>query len=312
MNNKTIVDFEFAKARLSNLESSCKERKFIEDILTNGYTVIPASDDYIFRCLEALNQFKSFKKSNLSAIESVYGRDSLTYRMVNLHCALPALADLFANMDTALKVLDFFLEETVVYTSLYFERGSMQDIHRDTPYFCTTPEYLYMGVWCALEDVDSENGPLLVVPRGHLLPELDRAKIFQQVSLRGEETGAFSEPLWNEYQNALKAQFTRAGLEVNEVHVKKGDIIIWHPQTPHGGKVCHLPERSRNSIVFHVTPPNVPVGYQDVFYGKVDAKTVNQGELGYKYVKNRRILNHNSISLAHQKDLSIQELVIGT
>ena len=63
--------------------------------------------------------------------------------------------------------------ETALYTSLLFERGSQQKLHRDSPLFVTRPEGCYLGVWAALEDTDGENGPLLVVPGSHRLPPLD-------------------------------------------------------------------------------------------------------------------------------------------
>ncbi len=88
---------------------------------------------------------------------------------------MPSLLKLFTENKAALEFQDLlYQQETVLYTSLFYERGSAQDLHRDTPYFSTRPEYRYFGMWVALEDVDAQNGPLMVAPGGHLLDELDR------------------------------------------------------------------------------------------------------------------------------------------
>ena len=81
------------------------------------------------------------------------------YRVVNLHLAVDAMTRLLTD-NPAIDVCDRFLgEPTTLYTSLYYERGSEQSLHRDTPVFCTSPGERYMGVWTALDAVDESNGP---------------------------------------------------------------------------------------------------------------------------------------------------------
>ena len=94
-------------------------------------------------------------------------------RIVNLHSKLSSAKPLFSS-NTALATTDYFFDEsTTLYTSLFFERGSGQDCHRDTPYFWTNPGYGYFGVWLALEDVKPDAGPLIVVPKSHKIIDTD-------------------------------------------------------------------------------------------------------------------------------------------
>ena len=58
-----------------------------------------------------------------------------------------------------------------IYTSLFFQEGTQQDLHRDAPLFCTYPENKFLGCWFALEDTNKSNGSLSVVPRGHIIIE---------------------------------------------------------------------------------------------------------------------------------------------
>ena len=58
----------------------------------------------------------------------------------------------------------------------------------------------------------------------------------------------------------------REGLSVETVEMKKGDTLIWHPMLPHGGSRIIDQSASRNSIVFHITPLNIPVYRQDYFF----------------------------------------------
>jgi len=99
-------------------------------------------------------------------------------RIINLHLAFRPLLDLFAGNAVALAVQDrFFGRPSSVCTSLYYERGPAQPIQRDSPYLCTRPERLYLGVSVAPEPAGLANGCLGVVRGGHLIPEIDREQL---------------------------------------------------------------------------------------------------------------------------------------
>lgn len=224
---------------------------------------------------------------------------------MNLHCALPELAALF-TCNPALPFLDLLLGEATLYTSLFYEKGSAQDIHRDTPYFWTNPGYRFLGVWVALEDTDAENGPLVAVPGAHKIAEPDRAMIAHKFFDDLDTISPYSDALWMEYQSQVQQQYTSEGLAPIELHVAKGSTIIWHPQLPHGGKTILDEHRTRKSIAMHITPPNTAVYHQDIFFSQ---KNVPAQQI-FHYIPNhgRRYIGHDQVSMAHKENFTAKEL----
>lgn len=237
----------------------------MDALLRDGYVVVPCalSDTTWSDATRDVEVFKARNRSVASRASDPAGRLS---RVVNLHLAVPSLASVFSDND-ALAVCDAFFEaETALYTSLYFERGSEQDLHRDSPLFVTRPAGRYLGVWAALEDIDRDNGPLMVVPGSHALPELDVEAMATELYGDASEAPAISDIGWETYQSAVRAQTLERSLEAVEVHVSRGDVIIWHPSLFHGGAPHRTDARTRRSLVMHVTPVGVPVYHQDVFF----------------------------------------------
>ena len=145
-----------------------------EQFLSDGFVVIKEAVPPGL-CDAAVTAFRKLEIDNPQIFQPARLGSSRYPRIVNLHLVLPQFRDLFELNVQALELQDFlFGDEACVYTSLFFEHGSEQSLHRDTPYFCTRPEYRYFGMWVALEAVDDDNGPLMVAPRGHRLPDPDR------------------------------------------------------------------------------------------------------------------------------------------
>ena len=280
--------------------------KYIETMQRDGIVVIPADESFLEEIDKSVEEFYKFKDLNKDIVKKHEDENGYLYRVVNLHEKVTSLQSLFENNQTPLELLDYYLGEATIYTSLFFERGSGQDLHRDTPYFCTEPEYKYYGFWIALEDTDSQNGTLRVVKGAHKLPELDRVAIARKFYKETEKINPFDQRLWDEYQTQLQAQWEDAGLEVEEIAFKKGDSVIWNPQTPHGGSVILDPKRTRLSFVMHVTPPNIPVYHQDVFFSDITPSA--KAKWNYKKIENRRYIEHGHISFAHQGEYTIDEL----
>jgi ectoine hydroxylase-related dioxygenase (phytanoyl-CoA dioxygenase family) len=221
-------------------------------------------------------------------------------RIINLHLAFPELLKLYTENTIALAVQDsFFGSESSIYTTLYYERGSAQPIHRDTPYFCTRPEQKFLGVWTALEDANSKNGCLEVIRKGHLIPEFDRAEIALEHYNSVDDIPSNSQLLWDSYQEKLIRETKCLGLKVEKVELKAGETIIWHPQLPHGGSMIEDISLSRHSLVMHVTPVGIPVYHQDVFFNP-EKFVSNQSSWGYIDYRNRKYAHHASIEFGHE------------
>lgn len=155
-----------------------------------GYVVVKAAVQPE-TCAEIHSGIVKFKSMNARYTKKNLDEHERLYRVVNLHLAVRAIGNLLTQ-NRAISVCDeFFGEPTSLYTSLYYERGSEQSLHRDTPLFCTKPPLRYLGVWVALEEVRQDNGPLCVVPKSHLLPDIDIKQMRREDSFaeRGRMVG---------------------------------------------------------------------------------------------------------------------------
>lgn len=234
-------------------------------------------------------------------------------RLINLHMLHEPLLRLFAENELALAVQDaFFGARSSLYTSLYYERGSAQSIHRDTPYFCTRPEYRYLGVWVALEDAGESNGCLAIVRKGHLVPELDRESLalehFKTLDEVPPGAPAGQDVLWDVYQGRVAEQCRERGLAPEMLTAQTGDVVIWHPQLPHGGSQIKDLTRTRHSFVMHVTPEGTPVYQQDVFF---NPRKPMPERSRYKYLKfrSRKYARSKHIDIGHREVRPLADFV---
>jgi hypothetical protein len=254
-------DYE-SDPRFQAIEEDLKPlaRQFMRD----GYVVLKA-DFPLALADQVVSEFKRFAALNSDYFDPHRDEFGFLQRIINLHLLVPVLTELFATATTTLRLQDaLFGAPTSIYTSLYYERGSWQPIHRDTPYFTTRPEYCYFGTWFALEDANLENGCLQVIQGGHLLPELDRSAF--AAGHRSGEVGEIDPELFNLYQTEMERRCTDAGLESKAVPIDKGDVLIWHPQLPHGGMPILDRTLTRHSIVMHTVPVGCPVFQASAFF----------------------------------------------
>lgn len=273
------------------------------EILDKGYTVIPGGVDKIY-----VDQFVAdFKKLKNRAVKFVEPSCAGMYRrIVNLQSTLTSAANLFA-FNKAVPILDsLFDAESVLYTSLFFEIGSEQELHRDTPYFWTNPPYKYFGVWVALEDIDGENGCLEVVPYSHKVPEENRAELYKKFYSDPADVLQFDMKMWNYYQTEVMANSAKLGFHKIEVPVKKGDVIVWHPQTLHGGKCIIDQNRSRLSVAMHVTPINTAVYHNNAFFNP-GFEMVASSKYNYILSNGRNVAVYDTVSFEHACDIAVTD-----
>lgn len=241
----------------------------------------------------AINDFHAWKEWNKTKfLDSFYNTDGNNLkRVLNIQNVLPSFKQLVYN-NKALKHQDFlFQNATSLYSSLFFEIVSAQEIHRDEPYFWTQPAHSYFGTWLALEDTYDNNGPLIVIPGSHKLNPLmiDKIKIAHQKYDDLKKINYLDEGLWNEYQREIKKLCFGNGLQLKEVYVKKGDTIIWHSLLAHGGAKIKYATRTRLSFVFHTTPHDTPVTQINTFF---NPEAMVKMKAGYKYEsQNGRYIN---------------------
>ncbi|MFM0145485.1 phytanoyl-CoA dioxygenase family protein [Paraburkholderia sp. RL18-085-BIA-A] len=307
ISNRNFIDLEFGR------DNGVREKAFspsllhVLDIVNQGYTVVRGTSAVPARCDAARAAVARFKEANAEACARHVNPHGYLPPLSNLHCGLPELFNLFSTHTLVAEIADHFLGEAVVVSSSYTEQGSTRTAERDAPKFCTEPEHLHMDVWFALEDMDGQNGPLTLVPKAHALPELDRAAILRSVYHGGGDIDPESPELWNAYQAELRKQYEQAGLAEENILVRKGDVVIRHPDMPHGEARASDPQRTRHALVMRVTPPDMQIGSQDVFYGarKLPAEPASWR---YKTAGARRYVDHHAVGFGQQAIYLISDL----
>jgi phytanoyl-CoA hydroxylase len=199
---------------------------------------------------------------------------------------------------------------------LFYERGSAQPTHRDSPYFTTSPEFYFFGVWVALEDANEENGALEVFSGGHRIPEPDREAIALRYFNSLDDLPKSSPELWDTYREEVTRRCEAIGLKKKRLCVKAGDTVIWHPQLPHGGSPIANIAKSRFSFVMHTTPLGVPVYHMDKFFNpRADAPANQDWDYiqmdGCYYVRRDAVdFNHEKLFPASSFKRSIRSRVV--
>lgn len=270
--------------------------KIGHDIINDGFSILRGAVDPSL-CDTAVGDFERYVGGAGHSAEQNKDASGRLLRLVNFHLASRAAGDI-GTAPVLMKALDFlFGEEAAIYSSLYFEYGTQQPIHRDSPFFETFPRNLFFGAWVALEDISPDAGPLMYVPGGHRF-DCDPHKIFDRLSEAGRFTDAdelVRESLEQYYGEVIRASAGFGGPVL--AHLKKGDAAIWHPQLPHEGSTAGDPMLARRSMVFHCSPASKQVYQHDVFFS-------HRGEpppprYGFSEQNGRKIASSGSPAFQH-------------
>lgn len=131
------------------------------------------------------------------------------------------------------------------FQTLNFKFGTQQCLHSDLIHFSSIPRRYMCGIWVAFENLDPENGPLQYCEGSHKLPEYNYTHLNIPFSKRDYEYY----PL---YEDFIKELVKAHNLPVTELHINKGDALVWSANLLHGGKEITGKGRTRWSQVTHV------------------------------------------------------------
>jgi phytanoyl-CoA hydroxylase len=235
-----------------------------QNMIQNGYTVLRGMNTaaYCDRVMEDYYQF-------CEEVGMTGEKRSPKARVNNFHMYSENALKVCLDQDL-MRLLSFlFGYPAALYTTLTFEYGTEQAIHRDSPYFDTQPFGYYFGVWTALEDISPDSGPLELLAGGHRVAGLDYKALARALM---EQKGGYEN---SDYDGLLRQFFLHtsescAGCDRKIEHLSKGDKLIWHHWLPHGGSTVKDASLTRQSIVGHYVPIHVPVYNVDVFFGHVN------------------------------------------
>ena len=133
--------------------------------------------------------------------------------------------------------------EPIPFQTLNFKFGTQQRAHSDTIHFSSTPARFMCGVWVAMEDTDTNNGPLFYYPRSH------RQEEFNYFDIGLEAKPEYAE--YPEYEDFMEEFMAAKGYQRQEIHLQKGDVLIWSSNLVHGGMPIKGDNVTRWSQVSH-------------------------------------------------------------
>lgn len=283
---------------------------YLKEFKNDGYCIIPQAiplkNIYHFEC--AMDKFRG--KNDHLLLKHDLLVEGMLDRVINLHYSVKPLLKVFsAAMKAGSDVVDYYGRATL-YTSIFFELGSQQSLHRDTPYFYSGTVGGYMGSWAALDDADDNNGALVVVKGSHRLPEPNLRALKEKFFPEMDIPQGLNYQLVNAYNEELISMAEKEndgkGLQKITCNVKKGDLIIWHPQTLHGG-LPHLDKnKTRKSLAMHITPKNMPMKHPDYFFDR--NKIIEPIDQNYDSFEDRLFRSGSIIDFRHKKSFEVTEL----
>tara|TARA_Y200000002_G_scaffold182699_1_gene150754 strand:- start:21436 stop:22368 length:933 start_codon:yes stop_codon:yes gene_type:complete len=231
-NGYLIIDLKLKKEEINNI---IKDTYKYSELAKNQYVnKIPTSDEYknktdiklhsdIYTFTESPRLFEGWKNSK-------------------------NIKDLTTHPDI-LKILKLLYNKTPFpFSTINFTKGSGQPYHSDTIHFHTIPYYWMTGVWIALEDVDSKNGALQVIPKSHRWDLYN----YNDLNLKHPDEICNGEELnYREYEHFIKELIKVKGGKDKIIELKKGEAIIWAANLLHGGIEIKDQTRTRHSQVNH-------------------------------------------------------------
>lgn len=265
-----LIDSPEAELQLESMRLDPEIFTALRSLMDEGIAVIKGANS-LDLCCATIADYNAWCADNFAYFQQnldVLGRPK---RLVNFHLYSKNALALGLN-EKIHRILDvMFNAKSSIYTSLTFKFGTQQPVHRDTPHFATWPELNFAGVWHALEDVDSDSGPLFYHPGAHKIKIPHPSEFMRQANQRIpnstlEERLFMALDLYNGEVIRRSEEFCKPVI----LDVSKGDVIIWHPNMPHGGSNANNPMKSRWSIVFHCAPENIQVHQSDKFFQHMD------------------------------------------
>lgn len=146
-----------------------------------------------------------------------------------------------------LRLISFLLgKETDLFQTINFFQGSQQNPHSDFIHMSTEPKGYLVGVWIALEDIDTDAGPVYYYPGSHRLPY-----VFNEDFETGNTSLWLGDLNYTNYELKIQELIKEHNIQPVEFTAKKGDVLIWHANLIHGGKKINRHGATRKSLVGH-------------------------------------------------------------
>ncbi len=214
---------------LADLGLADQEQARVREYRERGYLVIDLQDP----------QFESRAASIIQALAPQYPPQDR--RIEEAWYAEPGVKALAIEPQILQLLQVLYGRRPIPFQTLNFDSGTEQATHSDTLHFHCRPERYMAGVWIALEDVDGDNGPLVVYPGSHRLP----VETMGSLGLEGKASA------YPGYERGIAKLIEEQGLVGHELPMRKGHALIWAANLLHGGTAIRDDKRTRHSQVTH-------------------------------------------------------------
>jgi len=149
-----------------------------------------------------------------------------------------------ASLPQVMDVLKLLYDrEPIPFQTLNFKFGTQQRAHSDSIHFSSIPARYMCGVWVALEETTADNGPLFYYPRSHRQEEFN----YFDIGIKAEKNYAE----YSKYEEFMEEFMEAKGYQRQEIHLQKGDALIWSSNLVHGGMPIKGENLTRWSQVNH-------------------------------------------------------------
>jgi ectoine hydroxylase-related dioxygenase (phytanoyl-CoA dioxygenase family) len=181
---------------------------------------------------------------------------NIKHRMLDPHAFFRSVLDaVFAP--AIVRFLRFVFERHPICTqTLGFRKGSESGLHRDTSYVVVDQPMKLAASWIALEDIHPGSGVLELISGGHRIPEYLYSGQFKHWNPSRDTVEDHQR-----YHRAMTDDARKMGLALEAFVPKRGDVLIWSADLPHGGSTITDPNLTRKSLVAHYCPSDCRPNY---------------------------------------------------
>ena len=255
----------------SNLSEDKIERaiKFHED----GYLILDLelTDEFIDSCIR--DMYLALERDNVK-----FQADFYTYSDAPRIFEEWRVSENIRNLCLNKKLIDelefLYNKEAFPFSTINFIKGSNQPLHSDSIHFNTIPQSWMSGVWIALEDTNTENGTLNVVPGSHKWPIIDYSVLnFQHPDLlvNGEMEN------YRKYEHFIKQLVETKNGIATPISLKKGQALIWAANLLHGGMEIKDKSKTRLTQAVHYFYKDCTKYYHPMF------SNIYEGKYAFKW-----------------------------
>ncbi|GAB4048917.1 phytanoyl-CoA dioxygenase family protein [Spirosoma litoris] len=231
--NLPWVESPFFDKLITQKPLTPKQREMVATYHKEGFIVLPnlISTDLIDQTIQEIkHEFPAHLGEEPMRHQDLWKK----YSSVRQIASAPEIFDV-------LRLL--YEREPIPFQTLNFKFGSQQRAHSDMIHFSSLPARFMCGVWVAMEDTNAENGPLFYYPHSHHNEE------FNYFNIGIEAKKDLSE--YTEYEDFMEAFMDSCNYERREIHLHKGDVMIWSSNLVHGGSPILKTDATRWSQVTH-------------------------------------------------------------